>query len=273
MREQWRTRSVAGLWMLVLVIAGQRGIAQAAQAGSATFEVSTVKVNRSGVSGSHSSFRNGLFTATNVSLKNVMEYSAFGILEARIAGGPKWLESERFDIEAKLDAQAAGQLEKLDREQRGAETHLLFQQLLANRFGLAFHWETREMPVYALVVARKGPLLQEAKPNEGTGTSSSWGELTATGVTMDDLVRALTQELSPELGRVVINRTGIQGRYDLALRWTPQNDVSKADNGAEADGAASIFTAIQEQLGLKLESARCPVQVLVIDSLEMPEEN
>ena len=259
--------------MLVVGTAGQRGVGQAVPAASPTFEVSTVKVSRSGGSGSYSNFRNGVFTATDVSLKNVMEYWAFGIQEARIVGGPKWLASERFDIEAKLNAQAAGRLEKLDREQRGVETHALFQQLLADRFKLAFHWETQEMPVYALVVAKKGSLLKEAKPNGDTGTSLSVGKLTAEGVTMDGLARTLTQELSQELGRVVVNRTGIQGRYDLTLRWTPQNDEPKTDDGAEGDAASSIFTAIQEQLGLKLESARGLVQVLAIDHLEMPAEN
>jgi uncharacterized protein (TIGR03435 family) len=272
-KRQWRAWSLAGLLMLVVGATGQRGVGQAVPAASPTFEVSTVKVNRSGGSGSYSNFRNGVFTATDVSLKNVMEDWAFGIPEARIVGGPKWLASERFDIEAKLNAQAAGRLEKLDRQQRGVETHALFQQLLADRFKLAFHWETQGMPVYALVVAKKGSLLQEAKPNGDTGISLSAGKLTAEGVTMDGLARTLTQELSQELGRVVVNRTGILGRYNLTLRWTPQNDEPKTDNGAEADAASSIFTAIQEQLGLKLESARGLVQVLAIDHLEMPTEN
>jgi uncharacterized protein (TIGR03435 family) len=257
--------------MLALAITGQLAAAQETRATSPTFEVSAVRVSRNGDIGSGSSFKSGRFTATNVSLKNVMEYSAFGIPEARIVGGPSWLGSARFDIEAKLDAETARQLDKLGREQRQAEIHAAVQQLLADRFKLAFHWETREMPIYALVVAKSGSRLHAAaKPEEGTGTSASGSELTAEGITMDGLARTLTQELSGELGRVVVNQTGIMGKYDLTLKWTPE---SVTNSGVSGDAPPSIFTAVQEQLGLKLESSRGPVQVLVIDRAEMPTEN
>ncbi len=257
--------------MLALVVTGQLAVAQETSAKSPAFEVNAVRVNRSGDSGSVSGFKSGRFTATDVSLKNVMEYWAFGIPEARIVGGPSWLGSARFDIEAKFDAEEARQLDKLGGEHRQAEIHAAVQQLLADRFKLAFHWETREMPIYALVVAKSGPLLHTAaKPNAGTGTSASGSELTATGITMDGLARTLTQELSAELGRVVVNRTGITGKYDLTLKWTPE---SATDRGVSGDAPPSIFTGIQEQLGLKLESSKGPVQVLVIDHLEMPTQN
>ncbi len=269
--REWlqRAKCWAGMCMVGVAAIGQLAAAQKALAASPVFEVSAVRVNRSGDSESRSNFKNGRFTATNVLLKNVMEYSAFGIPEARIVGGPSWLGSARFDIEAKLDAEVARQLDKLGSEQRQAEIHAAVQQLLADRFRLVFHWETREMPVYALMVAKKGPLLREAaKPN--SGTSSGDGELTAHGITMDDLARTLTQELSRELGRVVVDRTGMTRKYDLTLKWTPE---SVTDSGVPGDAPLSIFTAMQEQLGLKLESSKGPVQVLVIDNLQMPAEN
>ena len=241
------------------------------------FEVSTVKLNKSGAGNSGSSFKDGRFTATNVQLRNLMEYSAYGISQQRILDGPKWLESERFDIEAKMDAAAAERLNKLSREQRRAEMQAMFQQLLADRFKLAVHWETRELPVYDLVPAKKGPTIQRTKETDGrSGTSSGDGQFSAGGLTLTEIADALTQELGRELGRVVIDKTGMEGRYDMALKWTP--DTGAGGDGADgssasADAGPSIFTAIQEQAGLKLESAKGPLKVLVIDHVEMPTEN
>ena len=102
------------------------------------------------------------------------------------------------------------------------------------------------------------------------------GQFNAHGLTMAQLADALTQELSRELGRPVIDHTGIQGRYDFALKWTPETDtdvVNGGTNGSSPDSGPSIFTAIQEQMGLKLESTKGPVQVLIIDHVEMPTEN
>jgi uncharacterized protein (TIGR03435 family) len=254
--------------------------AAAAQTSApAAFEVSTVKLNKSGSGGSGSNFNNGRFTATNIQLKNLMEYSAYGIPQPRILGGPKWLDSERFDIEAKMDAVAAQRMHALGREQRRAEMQAMFQQLLADRFKLAVHWETRELPIYALVAAKKGPSLLESKnPPGDTGTSLNDGRFTGKGLTMTEFAETLTQDLSTELGRVVIDRTGIQGRYDIALKWTPEAAAETGDSGADgsavsSDSGPSIFTAIQEQAGLKLETAKGPVTVLIIDHVEMPSEN
>jgi uncharacterized protein (TIGR03435 family) len=240
---------------------------------SPIFEVTIVKPSKSGESGSHSSFQGGRFIASNVFLKNVMQYQAYGIPEMRIVGGPKWLGSERFDIEAKTDDAVARQLQTADRDQRTRLMQGMFQQLLAERFKLAVHWETRELPVYALVVAAGKGVLQPAKhPENGASTSSSRGEYSAESITMEELARSLTQEFSGELGRVILDRTGIEGRYDVALKWTPDSGQAPADNGA-AEAGPSLFTAIQEQVGLKLESSKGPVQVLVIDHVEMPTAN
>lgn len=248
-------------------------------AASAAFEVSIVRLNKSGSGNSDSDFKNGRFTATNLELKNLMEYSAYGIPQRRILGGPKWLDSERFDIEAKMESAAAERLNALSRDQRRAETQAMFQKLLTDRFKLAVHWEMRELPVYALVAAKNGPILQESKNAPGeAGTSSGNGQFSAKGMTLPEIAEALTQELSRELGRVVIDRTGIQGRYDIALKWTPETGTDPGRSGtdsstSESDAGPSIFTALKEQVGLKLESARGPVKILVIDHAEMPTEN
>jgi uncharacterized protein (TIGR03435 family) len=243
------------------------------------FEVSTVKQNKSGNSGSSSNFREGRFTASNTTLKNVLQYQAYGIPESRILGGPPWISSQRFDIEATTDSAGLDRLRTLARDQRRIETRAMFQQLLADRFQLAVHWETRDLPIYALVVQKKGPSLHPSKEPDGqSGTSSNDGQFTAQGLTLAQLADALTRELSRELGRAVIDKTGIQGRYDFALKWTQETGAPLMNNAADAsapppDTGPSIFTAIQEQLGLKLESSKGPVHVLVIDHVEMPSEN
>jgi uncharacterized protein (TIGR03435 family) len=240
---------------------------------SPSFDVTIVKPSKAGESGADSSFQNGRFVASNVLIKSMMQYQAYGIPQVQIVGGPKWLDSERFDIEAKADDAVTEQLRTLDRDPRRRLTQGMFQQLLADRFKLAVHWETRELPIYALVVAKSKPLLQPAKhPDGGSHTSASTGTFSAEGVTMTDLARSLTQELSGELGRVIVDKTGIEGRYDVALKWTPDEGQPSADNGS-VDAGPSLLTAIQEQLGLKLESSKGPVQVLVIDHVEMPTEN
>ena len=251
----------------------------APSAAPLAFEVSTVKQNKSGSSGASSNSRDGRFTASNTTLKSVLQYQAYGIPESRILGGPPWIGSQRFDIEATTDSAVLDRLHALSRDQRRIETRAMFQQLLADRFKLAVHWETRDLPIYALVVEKKGPSLLPSKEPEGqSGTSASDGQFTSKGLTLSQLADALTQELSRELGRVVVDKTGIQGRYDFALKWTPETGAPSVNNGTDAsapqpDTGPSIFTAIQEQLGLKLESSKGPVQVLVIDHAEMPSDN
>jgi uncharacterized protein (TIGR03435 family) len=188
-----------------------------AVAAQPAFEVSTVKENKSGKSGSSSDFQDGRLTASNVSLKNLLQYEAYGIPESRILGGPKWISSERFDIEAKADSATVDRLRTLAPDQSRVETQAMFQQLLAERFKLAVHWETRELPVYAMVVGKKGPLLHPTKELDGhSGTSSNNGQLTAQGVTMAQMADALTRELARELGRVVSIRLG--SREDMTAR-------------------------------------------------------
>jgi uncharacterized protein (TIGR03435 family) len=253
----------------------------APQAGDAArnslaFEVAAIKPNKSGGGGSRSSFDGIRLTATNISVKSLIQYDAYGIPAPQILGGPNWLASDRFDIEAKVDDALVAEMAKLDREQRNQMERKMVQQLLADRFKLAVHHETKELPVYALVVAKGGPKLTASKdPDKGTSTSSNNGRLTTKGSTMEKLAETLTANLARELGRVVIDKTGIEGRYDLALTWSPENNsaaMMNASNEASPPGP-SIFTALQEQLGLKLESSKGPVQTLVIDHIEQPSEN
>jgi uncharacterized protein (TIGR03435 family) len=249
-----------------------------ASALAPAFEVSAVKITKPGAEGSDSDFNDGRFTATNCTLETLIEYEGYGIPQARILAGPKWVRTEHFDIQAKMDDQSLKRLQAQSRDERRKQTRAMFQQLLADRFKLVVHWETRELPIYALVVARKGPALQATRETDGhSGSSDNNGKFSARGLTMEQLADTLTRELSRELSRPVMDKTGVAGRYDFALNWTPETETEAGndarDDSASADAGPSIFTAIQEQMGLKLESAKGPVQVLVIDQAEMPQEN
>jgi uncharacterized protein (TIGR03435 family) len=209
-------------------------------------------------------------------VKSLIQYDAYAVPGPQILGGPNWIASDRFDIEDKVDDAVVAEMAKLGRDQRNQTERQLVQQLLADRFKLAVHFETKELPVYALVVAKGGPKLTASKePDKGTSTSSNNGRLTAKGMTMENLAQRLTQNLARELGRVVIDKTGIEGKYDLDLTWSPENNsaaMANASNEASSAGP-SILTALQEQLGLKLESTRAKVEALVIDHIEQPSEN
>jgi uncharacterized protein (TIGR03435 family) len=179
-----------------------------------------------------------------------------------------------------VDGADAAELEKLSEDQ----FKLMFQSFLIDRFKLKVHWETKELPVLALVVAKGGPKLQEAKPGDTYANGIKGpdgkpgghagmmmrgrGRLTGQGIPIASMVPPLTQEL----GRIVQDKTGLTGKYDIQLRWTT-DDAAPDSRSASDPSAPSIFTAIQEQLGLKLESRKAPVEVLMIDHVDQPSPN
>jgi uncharacterized protein (TIGR03435 family) len=264
--------------LLLLATTALRAQTPAPAADTPTFEVAAIKPNNTGSGNSSSNTDKGLFTAENVTLKGIMQYEAYDISPSRILGGPKWLESAHFDIRAKVDEATAARLDQLGREERRAQNQAMFQQLLADRFQLKVHWETRQLPVYALVPVKSGVKLKPADPKQGSGTSSSGNgtvvKFKATGQTLTEFAHALTSDAQEDLGRTVVDQTGIQGKYDFPLNWTRESDRSSAQSDiGKPDAGPSLFTAIQEQLGLKLESTKAPVKVLVIDQAELPTDN
>jgi uncharacterized protein (TIGR03435 family) len=277
---------VAGLVALTVLaargqasVAGTPAIPHGADAAAAVpvFDVAAIRQNNSDhTARSHiySSPNDGQFKAINVPLKMLLQF-AFGLPETRILGGPEWLNTLKFDVEAKADSSVDERLRGLSSSEGKLLKQKMVQALLADRFKLVHHEETRELPVYALVVAKGGPKLQEAK-SQGT-TIDAWnGKIEVQGGS--NSVELLAEELAKKVGRVVLDKTGIQGRYDITLTWTPDDAAGSGFSGAggnssASDAGPSIFTAIQEQLGLKLESQKGPVQVLIIDSIAMPSEN
>jgi bla regulator protein blaR1 len=215
------------------------------------------------------------FADKNVTLRTLIRV-AYGVQDSQILEGPRWLNSERYDIAAKLDESAADELQKLSREQRIVENKRMLQGLLADRFKLALHHETRELPIYALVIAENGPKVAEttaaasnsantspAIPTgfpivKGHGIGMGDGRLTARGASISFLADILSRQ--PGVSRTVVDETKLTGNYDFTLEWS-------ADGNAE-----SIRTAVQDQLGLQLEPKTAPLEVLVIDHAEEPSE-
>jgi uncharacterized protein (TIGR03435 family) len=211
----------------------------------------------------YNSPRTSEFKAVNVTLRALLEV-AYSIPETQMLSGPAWASTDKFDLEAKSDARFDEHLATLSVEQGKEVKRQMLQALLADRFKLAAHAEKREMPIFALVIAKGGPRLITTNES-AVGLSGGRGQITVQGG--DDALAVLAFELSWRLGRPVIDQTGLKGRYELTLNWTEDDVPSPASSGP------SLFTAIQEQLGLKLEATKGPVPVLVIDHAERPSEN
>jgi uncharacterized protein (TIGR03435 family) len=291
---------VAWLAVAVLIVVNGRNArglrAQSQTAGSPAFEVASVKPNKSGDGFTTLRFAaGGRITVTNISLRELLKL-AYDIKDFQLAGGPSWITSDRFDVEAKAESEAPPQ-----------QLWPMVRTLAADRFKLVVHTETRELPIYALIMARKdgrlGPQLRQSEVDcaalraardrasaappglppplqQGMrpvcGSNGSPGRRAGGAVTMEELA----SNLSSGANRVVVDQTGLTGRFDYQLEWTPDQlppplppsarpDAPPPPPPSPADGP-SIFTAVQEQLGLKLESQKGPVDVLVIDSVEKP---
>jgi uncharacterized protein (TIGR03435 family) len=210
---------------------------------------------------------------------------AYGVNDYQVTGSPEWASSDMYDVSAKMDEPAMEALGALSPEQKDLVRQRMAQTLLADRFKLAVHHETKQFPIYALVVAKGGPKLHESKPDDdyknglkgfdgqagGKGMmqmrSDSGGFLiTAQAFSMD----RLAAQLSGQLNSHVQNHTGMAGTYDFTLRFSMNDSV---DASASDPSVPSLFTALQDQLGLKLESTKGPLDVIVIDHIERPSEN
>lgn len=231
----------------------------------------------------------------NVPLQQILLMS-FGIRsKSQIDGMPDWASSERFNIDAKVDDETAAVMQKLPREERRKRQQEMLQAMLEDRFHMKMHWGKKELPVYVLTVAKGGsklkptvlpPLPPNAEPgtkpqDPGTSVSISNSTMTVTNGNMEALAETLSRMAEMD-GRVVLDRTNLTGKFDWTLDWAPerqQNSFRGADGGNPIPAPAadtskpSLFTALQEQLGLKVEQDKAPVDLLVIDDLERPTEN
>jgi len=194
----------------------------------------------------------------NATLDDIIS-SAYGIHVKQIVGAPEWFSKDRYDIRGVPDEPGIPNLK---------QTQQMYQELLADRFHLVFHRETRELPIYAITVAKGGPLLTPADPGKTTNTGSSGGHgeriLKFRSISMPDF--ALNMNFYED--RPVIDQTSLQGRFNFTLKWTYD-----LDRTADPDAAPSLSTAMKEQLGLKFDAVKGPAPVLVIDHVERPSEN
>jgi uncharacterized protein (TIGR03435 family) len=240
--------------VLLAVLVGSTVALYAQSADSLpSFEVASIKPSKPSTDGmSIFGDPNGRLSVQNATLKDLIRF-CYRLRDFQILGGPKWLEVDRYDIAAKPE----------DRSQP-EQVLLMMQQLLADRFQLKFHRESKEAPVYELMVARNGPKLRTPDPNGKPGIQGRRGRIDAWGTPMP----IFAQYLSQRLGRTVIDKTALTADYDFILEYQPdENEDVTTDRGA------SIFTAIQEQLGLRLQPAKGSVEIFVIDRAETPSAN
>ena len=205
------------------------------------------------------------FRAENLSLIGLIHW-AFEMPETTILNAPGWATSIHFNIEASSDSSVDEKMAHLSSEAGQMQKELMVRVLLADRFKLATHFEVRDLPVYNLIVAKRTPKFSETQL-EDTTVNHGRDHIEVRG---PNSLTLLAEQLSKEVGRPVIDKTEIEGRYDLKVRWTPDAVTAASVSGTDAP---SLFTALEEQLGLKLKSGKGPVRVLIIDRAEMPSEN
>lgn len=232
--------------------------------GPPAFEVASIKPSEDPPGSVSGIFENrGRINAKNVTLKRCVR-GAYNVPEPQIMGGPKWVDQDRYYIEAKAAVPAS------DRE-----LMLMLQTLLADRFKVVVHREQRIIPGYRLVLGNRGLKAQASTPDRDSVGRSLRGRIEAEGYTMAQLAFKLAEVLQ----QPVLDATGIPGKFDLKLEWTPDDMQAKPPSvdprlgNPPEPGGPSIFTALQEQLGLKLESGKVPAEVVVIDSAEKPSQN
>jgi uncharacterized protein (TIGR03435 family) len=285
-------------WIVLVVVTAIPIFSQQTAGTKPAFEVATIKPstsadNRIMIMGQPG----GRFTVTNATLKMVMGV-AYRVRDFQISGGPSWITTDRWNIEAKAEEGSIPPLTGPPDPTVPNPLTLMVQSLIEDRFQLKMHRETKELPVYELLVGKSGskmklsadqspakppergsplpPPPQRGGPMPRGAMRVGRGALEANGVLITNLVAALSQQL----GRTLIDKTDLKGFYDIKLEWTPEIGQGPVVPGGPEPpppsgdtSGPSIFTAVQEQLGLRLESSKGPVEVLVIDSVQKPTEN
>ena len=243
---------------------------QTAQRGPA-FEVASIKPTGPNPNGSRYNFDLGRMTAENWTLRSYITI-AYGLKSYQLSGATGWMDADHFDIVATLEdasenGLAAKDQPRLRQQQEGERIRTALQALLAERFHLRIHRETKMLQGYALLVAKSGlkltPVVSDGLPN----MHSNGRKLTAERWSMG----RVADFLGGELNQPVTDQTHVEGIFNLKLEWSPEDLGGRAPSSPSQ--APSIFTAIQEQLGVKLEPQKAPVEVVVVDNAERPSEN
>ena len=291
MMTQSVRRNFGGILMAGCLVFVAPGVMLAqASAAPASFEVATIKPSDPNEIGGMLGFNRDKFMTKGQTVKALIKFAYnlnFGT-DQQISGGPSWIGLTKFDIQAKEDAETVEALQKLPPEQQRERLQSMVRELLTDRFKLKVHHETKELPVYAMTVAKSGLKMKPSvdAPANADGTKPQvWhglqrqgrGQMEGRGASADMLGNVLGMQ--PEIGgRMVLDRTGLKGGYDFILKWTPDESLGaqspRGDAAAPADPSGpTLFTALQEELGLRLDATKGPVDTIVIDSVEMPSEN
>ncbi len=260
-------------------------LVHASSAPAPSFEVASIKPNNDSRPGRRIGMLPTGFSTLHASLKDIIGF-AYGIkADDQLIGAPSWANSEYFDVEAKVSEADIEAAKALSMDQRRNQLCLMVQSLLADRFGLKTSIETRELPVFALVVGNGGVKMKEVQvdPPPPAGTPPppgahlprlmmSGNQATATAFPIGEFSHWLSHfdELQ---NRVVVDQTGLKGNYDFVLKGIIMAPKPGGPHEASDEPTISIFTALQEQLGLKLESRKAPVEVLIVEHVEKPSAN
>lgn len=247
------------------------------------FEVSVVRVSKPDVQNSTLNLGEDRLQAQNLTLQSLLQfaYKLSSGSDDQIIGGPKWMKSTRFDLEAKLDAETAAKVSKMKNDERLETLREMLKALLADRFQLRVHQETRTLPVVRMQAIGETKLVKFEAPAEGSTGSKSWqglhndghGHIEGRGADLKMLASVLA--FQPEIGgRLVVDQTGLpeHARFTFDLKWTPEGLDRTQTDSSDAPGM-SLFAATQQELGLKLTAGKGPVDVVVIDHVAMPDEN
>jgi uncharacterized protein (TIGR03435 family) len=259
--------------------------AQSPDAPPLSFDVASVKVSH-GTPNLHFTATPGALHVTSITIKDLIDV-AYEIKEIQLVGAPDWVNTERYDIDTKLDESVAQEEAKLPAAQQATRLHLRLQSLLADRFKLKISHASKDLPIFAIVLAKGGPKFSAASPTppvagskdpqappgrmaQGPMPGGQW-LLMMNGAPMSQFLLAFGGR-SETAGHFVVDETGLTGTYTFNLHWTPANPTALPTESSDpAD--VSFFTALQEQLGLKVESRKGPVPVIAIDHIERPTEN
>jgi uncharacterized protein (TIGR03435 family) len=218
------------------------------------FEVVSIKPGDPAFPGSSARSTAGGMEWRNTTVNNLIR-GAYHLNEFQLTGGPKWADTERFNVDAKFPQ---GML-------RGdGQSQQMMQHMLADRFNLVFRLETKMLPQYSLVVAKGGPKVERSSDNEGVRSQQGPRQIKAWGTPMSSLAQMLISVVSAP----VTDHTGLQGQYNFSLEFAPLLDAPR-----ENEPLGDIFAVLQQQLGLKLVATKGPVEMLVIDKVEKPTEN
>lgn len=268
------------LTLLVVAFAAISGAALHAQTSSATlkpmpadvtpsFEVATIKPIGEDLVGAAYGMQGHVFSTRNTSFTYLLAYSS-DMQQNQIIGAPAWADTDKFDIKAEPDVPG---------QPNHQQINSMVQKLLADRFKLTFHREKRELPAYVLTLESTSLKIAKSDDTAATGPGFSghgFGQIAVTNSTITDFVRMLQVLV---LDRPVVDQTGLTGRYNFTLTWTPDDSqyfrtgMKPVQPSATADTPPDLFTAINQQMGMKLRAARVPVDVLIIDHVEKPSAN